>query len=69
MKRGDEVSSSLVSNDDNESEKSESTTDNPDEVGTSRRYDPSFLTRKWNHPNVISIGSAKYAYASKREGG
>ena len=69
MKRGDEISSSLDSVDDVEFEISGSTADNPDEIGISRRYDPSFSTQKWNSPNVISIGSSRYAYASKREGG
>ncbi|KAK1695551.1 hypothetical protein QYE76_012248 [Lolium multiflorum] len=38
MKRGDEISSSP-------DEKSESIADNPDEIGTSRRYDPSLSTQ------------------------
>jgi hypothetical protein len=40
MKRGDEISPSLDSVDDAESEISGSTSDNPEEIGISRRYDP-----------------------------
>jgi hypothetical protein len=59
MKLGGEISSSPDSNDDDDPEKSESAANGPEKIGTARRCDPSFPTRKWKLPNVISIGSSR----------
>jgi hypothetical protein len=59
MKLDGEISSSLDSSGDADPDKLESAANGPEEIGIARRCDPSFPTRKWKLPNVISIGSSR----------